>query len=261
MERIRRKLDYRSWWEQQFFFDMWMAVRVIQFLYCKVEDGKTYYRENDSLNQKIEKKNATAKYYSPPQRAAGPHHPRGTRRPPAVCGPPAPRHHPRPPLSPGTVSQLWTTCRHPHCSSFSAQAHAATTYFVPRPLPWPRSLRSATTQPLPHAWNNCLASPRFRPVPWPLPASRFQNEAWDWHRPPSPPGPPTGHRRQTPSQYHNSSTNNTIHNSKITKSKNRTINTQQQNHHYLPSITSFIFHKIITATYTITSFIFINHNY
>ena len=29
----------------------------------KVEDGKTYYGENDSFNQKIEKKSETAKYY------------------------------------------------------------------------------------------------------------------------------------------------------------------------------------------------------
>ena len=28
----------------------------------KVEDGKTYYGENDSFNQKIEKKSETAKY-------------------------------------------------------------------------------------------------------------------------------------------------------------------------------------------------------
>ena len=28
-----------------------------------VEDGKTYYCENDSFNQKIEKKSETAKYY------------------------------------------------------------------------------------------------------------------------------------------------------------------------------------------------------
>ena len=30
----------------------------------KVEDGKTYYCENDSFIQKIEKKSETAKYYS-----------------------------------------------------------------------------------------------------------------------------------------------------------------------------------------------------
>jgi hypothetical protein len=36
---------------------------------CKVEDGKTYYCENDAFNQKIAKNSETAKYYL---RAAAP---------------------------------------------------------------------------------------------------------------------------------------------------------------------------------------------
>ena len=62
MERIRRRLDYRNWWEEQTFFRHVNGGACYTDFDYKVEDRKTYYCENDSSNQKIEKKSETAKY-------------------------------------------------------------------------------------------------------------------------------------------------------------------------------------------------------
>ena len=62
MERIRRRLDYRSWWEEQTFCRHVNGGACYTDFDYKVEDRKTYYCENDSSNQKIEKKSETAKY-------------------------------------------------------------------------------------------------------------------------------------------------------------------------------------------------------